>query len=263
LLKNAIEDKEHGFGERKADYKDGDLRLIADMADGDARLAIDALGFILDNAPANKSGKVKLSKKLIDEAFQKKSIYYDKEEDRYNLLSALQKSVRGSDPDAALHYLARLIEGGADLLMVSRRLLVMAAEDVGIAYPTAVAITHAAVESARLTGFPEARIQLAFATVLLASLPKTNRAYVAYEKAASDLKSKDVPDIPDFLKDSHYSGSKKLGRGFGYLNPHDTNGQPKQRYLPQEMLDAGTRYYFPRDIGLEKNFKKYLEELWK
>jgi len=132
-----------------------------------------------------------------------------------------------------------------------------------MAYPNALSVAYAGVRASEMTGFPEARIHLAFITVFLCSLPKTNAALVAYDSAAHDIRENGFKGVPDFLKDGHYKGAEKLGRAKGYINPHSNNGKPSQRYLPEELLEIGKKYYFPKDIGFEKNFKNYLENIWK
>lgn len=190
---------------------------------------------------------------------QQRTSFYDKSEDKYNLLSALQKSIRGSDPDASIHYLARLIEGGADIQMIGRRLMVIASEDVGMAYPNAVSIVTSCVQAALMVGFPEAEINLAQAVILMASSPKSNRSVMALYGAKADLKNMDTGDVPDHLKDSHYSGAKDRGLGIGYKYPHDYGGWVSQQYLPDSLV--GKVYYEPTENGNESGFKKYLDGL--
>ena len=257
LLKRTLDDKERGFGSLKIQYDEKALRNLADMSEGDARIALDTLGFIIDNL--KKEGKI--DNGMIREAMQKRTVFYDKSEDKYNLLSALQKSIRGSDPDASIHYLARLIEGGADEMMIGRRLLVIASEDIGMAYPNAITVVTACVQAAHMVGFPEARINLAEAVILLASCPKSNRAYMALESAQRDLENRKTGDVPPALKDSHYGGAKKRGIGEGYKYPHDYGGYVKQQYLPDELYKEEVKYYEPTENGSEASFKKYLESL--
>ncbi|MDR2157480.1 MAG: replication-associated recombination protein A, partial [Clostridiales Family XIII bacterium] len=258
LLLNALNNAETGLGKRKIPHDDKALRVLADMSGGDARVALDRLGFIADNM--EEDGRVTLD--AVREAMQRQTIFYDKEEDRYNLLSALQKSVRGSDPHAAAHYLARLIEGGADILMIGRRLLVMASEDVGMAYPAAIGVVTSCVQAALMVGLPEARINLAQATVFLASCPKSNAACMALEAAIDDLRAHNVDDVPDHLKDTHYKGAEARGLG-GYLYPHAYGGWVRQQYLPNDLHRKGTKYYFPTENGRESTFKKYLDSIEK
>lgn len=259
LLKRTIKDKNKGLGGWGISYEEEALYLLADMSGGDARVALDTLGFIADNL---SSGEV-LSKEIIGEAMQRQTTFYDKSEDKYNLLSALQKSIRGSYPDAAIHYLARLLEGGGDLQMIGRRLLVIASEDVGMAYPSAITIVTACVQAALMVGLPEAQINLAQAVVLMASCPKSNAACMALERAKSDLKTKKIDDVPAHLKDSHYSGATKRGHGIDYKYPHNYGGYVTQQYLPDNLYHQGVRYYEPTSNGSESSFKKYLEELKK
>lgn len=259
LLKRTLTDEEKGFGKLGVRCSDDTLRVLADMSGGDARVALDTLGFIIDNLDENSE----ITSELIGEAMQRQTSFYDKQEDKYNLLSALQKSVRGSDPDAAIHYLARLLEGGADIQMIGRRLMVMASEDVGMAYPNAISIVTSCVQAALMVGLPEARINLAEAVVLLASSPKSNRSYMALEKATSDLHHKKISDVPDHLKDTHYKGASDRGLGKGYLYPHQFGGYVKQQYLPDSLHEEGVKYYEPTENGNEKSFKKYLEDLKK
>jgi len=259
ILNRTLSDKEKGFGHMDIKVEQQALAVLADMSNGDARIALDAMGFILDNL--EEGGGINLD--VVREAMQKQTTFYDKREDKYNLLSALQKSIRGSDPDAAVHYLARLIEGGADEMMIGRRLMVIAAEDVGMAYPNAVSIVTSCVTASHMVGFPEARILLAEAVVLLASCPKSNRAYMALEAAMADLRSKTIDDVPLHLKDGHYGGAKDRGIGIEYKYPHQYGGYVKQQYLPDNLYKQGVRYYQPTENGNEASFKKFLESLEK
>lgn len=257
ILKRTIIDTEKGFGGLNVKYDEDALKILADMSSGDCRVALDTLGFIVDNLEEGK----KIDKNIVAEAMQQQTTFYDKEEDKYNLLSALQKSVRGSDPHAAIHYLARLIDGGADLNMIGRRLMVMASEDIGMAYPNAISIVTSCVQAAQMIGFPEARINLAHATVLLASCPKSNAANEALDKAMADLKRRKINDVPPHLMDAHYGGASKLGRGLDYKYPHAYGGYVTQQYLPDNLYKEGVKYYEPTSNGSEAAFKKYLEEL--
>lgn len=259
LLKRTLTDEVKGFGGLNVKYEENALRMLAEMSGGDARVALDTLGFIIDNL---SEGSL-LDEKIIGEAMQRQTTFYDKSEDKYNLLSALQKSVRGSDPDAAVHYLARLIEGGADIQMIGRRLLVMASEDVGMAYPNAITIVNSCVQAALMVGFPEAQINLAQAVVLMASCPKSNASNEALNMAMRDLKSRKIDDVPLHLKDSHYSGAAKRGHGIDYKYPHAYGGYVTQQYLPDNLYNEGVRYYYPTENGSESSFKRYLEELKK
>lgn len=257
IIERAIHDREKGIGALGISWEEDAVELLAEFSGGDARVALDTVGFIADNVDEGQA----VTKEIVSEAMQRKTVFYDKESDRYNLLSALQKSVRGSNPDAAVHYLARLVEGGADLQMIGRRLLVMASEDIGMAYPSAVSIVTACVQAAQMVGLPEAVINLSQAVVLMASAPKSNSAYMAYAKALEDLKNKNIDDVPDHLKDSHYAGAKAMGLGEGYKYPHSFGGYVKQQYLPDNLYREGVKYYEPTENGSESSFKKYLESL--
>ncbi|MGL4485046.1 MAG: replication-associated recombination protein A, partial [Anaerovoracaceae bacterium] len=259
IINNALDDKERGFGNLDIKFAEGALNTFAAMCSGDARVALDAIGFIIDNC--NIGEEITLSK--IEEAMQRQTTFYDKSEDKYNLLSALQKSIRGSDPDAAIHYLARLIEGGADVVMIGRRLLVMASEDIGMAYPNAISIVTACVQAAQMIGLPEARINLAQAVILLSSCPKSNAVINAIDSAAIDLQKRTIDDVPLHLKDAHYSGAKDRGIGIEYKYPHAYGGYIEQQYLPDNLLSEGVKYYNPTDNGSEKAFKDFLINLKK
>ena len=259
IVKRALTDKEIGFGNLDIKYDEEALKVLAQLANGDARVALDAVGFIVDNLVEGQT----IDKKIVSEAMQRKIGFYDKGDDRYNLLSALQKSIRGSDPDAAIHYFARLIDGGADILMIGRRLLVMASEDVGMAYPSAISIVTACVQASQMVGLPEAAINLSQAVILLASAPKSNASYMAYNAAMEDLHRRQIDDVPPHLKDSHYSGAAKLGFGQSYKYPHAYGGYVKQQYLPDNLYKEGVKYYKPTENGSEASFKKYLEGLEK
>ena len=257
LLERAMKDEIKGFGKLDLKYDEDALLLLALMSGGDCRRALDALGFIVDNLPQGRD----IDREIVAEAMQKQTTFYDKEEDKYNLLSALQKSIRGSDPDAAVHYLARLIDGGADLMMICRRLLVIASEDIGMAYPSAISIVTACVQAAQMVGFPEAQINLAQAVVLMASCPKSNAAKAALGEAMADLHRRTIDDVPAHLMDAHYGGASKLGRGLTYLYPHDFGGYVTQQYLPDDLYREGVQYYHPTENGSEAAFKKHLESL--
>ncbi len=257
LVKRAIEDKDIGFGNLNIKYNEEAIKILCEMASGDARVALDAIGFIIDNIEIGGE----ISKEIVAEAMQRKIGFYDKSEDRYNLLSALQKSIRGSDPDAAIHYFARLVDGGADIQMIGRRLLVIASEDIGMAYPTAISIVTSCVQASLIVGFPEAAIILSQAVILLASSPKSNRSYEAFSAALSDIQAKEIDNMPDHLKDTHYNGAKKLGYGIGYKYPHAYGGYVQQQYLPDSLHKNGTKYYIPTENGSEKGFKQFLDSL--
>lgn len=258
LLLRALNNREKGFGNLNIGFDEDALDILAGLANGDGRVALDTLGFIVDNLDLKKQH---ITRELVAEAMQRKIGFYDKGDDRYNLLSALQKSIRGSDPDAAIHYFARLVDGGADIQMIGRRLLVIASEDIGMAYPSAVSIVTSCVQAAQMVGYPEAAINLAQAVILMASSPKSNTAVTAYQEALADVRSRRIDDVPAHLKDSHYKGAEKLGLGEGYKYPHAYGGYVEQQYLPDNLYREGVRYYRPTSNGSEASFKKFLEGL--
>ena len=257
LILRALTDKEKGFGNLEIPYDEEALDILTDLANGDGRVALDTFGFIIDNLNLGD----KITKEMVAEAMQRKIGFYDKGDDRYNLLSALQKSIRGSDPDAAIHYFARLVDGGADIQMIGRRLMVIASEDIGMAYPSAISIVTSCVQAALMVGYPEAVINLSEAVILLASAPKSNAAYMAYEKALADIRKKKIDDVPLHLKDAHYQGAKKMGIGKDYKYPHAYGGYVQQQYLPDNLYAEGVKYYEPTSNGSEGSFKKFLEGL--
>lgn len=258
ILHRALEDAENGLKNYGLKYDEGALELIAELCGGDARVALDTLGFIAENIEDGMT----IDTALVGEALQRRVGFFDRGDDRYDLLSALQKSIRGSDPDAAVHYLARLIEGGADLHMICRRIAVMASEDIGMAFPQAISIANACIQAALMTGLPEARINLAQAVIMLASSPKSNSCITAIDEAVADIRRRKISEVPMHLRDSHYSGATKRGVK-GYLYPHSYGGYVEQQYLPDDLYSEGVRYYRPTENGKEGAFKKYLEALHK
>ena len=235
---------------------------IAGSACGDVRKALNSLEVAVMAAKPDENQNIVVNLELAEAVTMKKAFRHDRDGDsHYDVLSAFQKSVRGSDPDAALHYLARLVEAG-DLQSICRRILVMAAEDIGLAYPNAIVITKACVDSALQLGFPEARIPLAEAVIMLATAPKSNSAICAVDAALLDIRSGKMGDIPQHLKDSHYQGAEKLGHGNNYKYPHSyPNHYVKQQYLPDTLL--GRKYYNYGDSKLEQQTKAYWDNLKK
>lgn len=247
-LIRAIEDEERGFGKLEIDISDEALSHFATASNGDVRSSLNALELAVLSTDKNDEGIVYLDIKTAEECMQKKSFGSDKDGDgHYDVLSAFQKSIRGSDVNAALHYLGRLIEAG-DLQSISRRLLVIAYEDVGLASPQAGARTLAAIETSERIGFPEARIPLANAVIELCLSPKSNSAVIAIGEAISDIQKGIIGEVPDHLRDAHYKGAKELGRGIDYLYPHDyESGWVAQQYLPNNIKHK--QYYRPKKTG--------------
>jgi putative ATPase len=236
------------------------LTYIAECSTGDLRRAINVLQLSMVTTNLDDKGRLIITAHAVKECFQNKALNYDKMGDNhYDILSAFQKSIRGSDADAAVHYLARLVKAG-DLISICRRLMVISAEDIGLAYPQAVSIVKSCVDCALQLGFPEARIPLAEAVILLATSPKSNSAYLAIDAAMSDLDSSDVGDIPANLKDGHYAGAKKLGRSQGYIYPHGhQNSYVLQQYLPDKIKTK--KYYVPGKNKNEQISRDYWEKI--
>ena len=241
------------------DVSDDVLDFIAKRSGGDVRKALNAVDLLVAAAEEKKGVKT-FSKDDAEQVVSYSSSRYDRQDDvHYDLLSALQKSVRGSDPDAALHYLARLLDAG-DLISPCRRLLVMASEDIGLAYPQAVAVVKACVDAAHQLGLPEAIMPLSQAAVLLATSPKSNSANAAYSRALSDIHAGEFSDVPDHLKPGSYSGAKNLGRGQGYKYAHAyEDSYVSQQYLPESIKDA--KYYEYGDNKAEQAAKAYWDRI--
>ena len=229
---------------------------LAAYCNGDVRKALNGLEVALNSTKPNDDKEILIDLEAAKDSTQSKVIAFDMDGDsHYDILSAFQKSLRGSDADGAIHYLARLIKGG-DLISICRRLQVIASEDIGLAYPQAAFIVKSLVDSARELGFPEARIPLAEATILLATSPKSNSSYVAIDRALDDLENITIDDIPMHLKDAHYGGASKLGRGIEYKYPHKyENHYVKQQYLPDNIKNKV--YYEYGDNKIEKTMKEY------
>lgn len=242
----------------KAD--DDVLNLLAEKSGGDVRRALNSLELAVSYTPPNSDGQIHLTANTVEQCTQKKIIKYDKMGDsHYDILSAFQKSIRGSDPDAAVHYLARLVEAD-DLQSICRRLMVIACEDIGLAYPTAITVVKSCVDSALMLGFPEARIPLAEATLLLATAPKSNSAYMALDAAITDLESIDTGNIPRQLQNVHFDGEGDLPKGQNYLYPHDyPNHYVKQQYLPNKI--KGKKYYEFGNNKAEQSAKEYWDKI--
>ena len=256
LLKRTLEDTDKGFGALQISYDENALRTLAEMSGGDCRVALDTLGFIVDNLSEGST----LDSEIVAEAMQRQTTFYDKEEDKYNLLSALQKSVRGSDPDAAVHYLARLLHGGADVVMIGRRLLVMASEDVGMAYPSAISVVTACVQAAQMVGLPEAQFPLADAVLLVCNAPKSNSGHNAILAAREDVRAGKAGPIPRQLQNKHFDGADNPVKGQFYKYPHDyPNHWVVQQYLPENL--QGTHYYEYGENKTEQAYRAYWERI--
>nr|WP_072514182.1 replication-associated recombination protein A [Ndongobacter massiliensis] len=237
------------------------LEALFSASGGDGRILINTLEIAALSTPPDAKGEIVLDFNAIQNSVQKKIVRYDKgEEEHYNTISAFIKSVRGSDPDAAVYYLARMLEGGEDPLFIARRLVILASEDIGNAQPMGLVLANACYQACMQIGLPEARIILSQATTFLASSPKSNASYMAVERAQEFVRTHPLPDIPDHLKDTHYAGAKQLGRGEGYLYPHDfPGGYVLQNYLPDGIIKEV--FYAPKEIGEERILRDYLRAI--
>ncbi|MGL4329864.1 MAG: replication-associated recombination protein A [Clostridium sp.] len=255
-LDRAITLRSKEFNEISVKVTHEAIEYLAAYCNGDVRKALNGLEVALNSTKPNDDKEIVIDLEVVKDSTQSKVIAFDMDGDaHYDILSAFQKSIRGSDADAAIHYLARLIKGG-DLISICRRLQVIAAEDIGLAYPQAALIVKSLVDSARELGFPEARIPLAEATILLATSPKSNSSYVAINRALADLENMTIDDIPMHLKDAHYEGASKMGRGIEYKYPHAyENHYVKQQYLPDNIKNKV--YYEYGDNKMEKTTKEY------
>jgi putative ATPase len=260
IIHIALTDKDRGFGCRDIKIEDKALVFLAKVSDGDARRALNAIEIGAATTPSDKNGRINYTLKVAEESIQKKSVLYDKDEDgHYNTISAFIKSMRGSDPDAALYWLAKMLYAGEDPRFIARRIIICAAEDVGNADPQALVVANAALNAAEFVGMPEARIPLAQAAVYIATAPKSNAAYLGIEAALADVKEGRMLEVPEHLKGTGYKGAKQLGRGQGYKYAHDY----KDHYVKQDHLPCNRVYYEPTDIGYEKQIKEYLCKLKK
>ena len=263
LLRRAVYDVEKGMGIYNAEIDEDALEFLADMCNGDARNALNAVELgVLTTEPAT-DGKIHITLDVAAECIQKRVTLYDKNGDKhYDTISAFIKSMRGSDPDAAVYYLARMIYAGEEPAFIARRIMICAAEDVGNADPQALVVATSAALAAERLGFPEARIPLAQAAVYVACAPKSNAAYGAIDEALAWVEQHKTEPIPSYLQDAHYPGAAKLGHGIGYKYAHDyENHWVKQQYLPDGV--DGHEFYHAGDLGYEAKMKRWLKDLKK
>lgn len=261
LLVRAVTDDEKGMGIYQAKVTDEALDFLADMAEGDARSALNAIELGILTTEPGENGQIVIDIGVAQECIQKRVMRYDKGGDNhYDIISAFIKSMRGSDPDAAVYYLARMIDAGESVTFISRRIMICASEDVGNADPQALQVAVAASLAVERVGLPEARIILAQAVTYVAGAPKSNAAYMAVNQALEAVRKRKNGMVPNHLRDASYKGASKLGRGIGYRYAHDYPGHyVKQQYLPDELM--GTVFYEPTENGYEKNIRKYLDGL--
>ena len=259
LLDRALTDTEHGLGRFEVTATEEALGFLAEVADGDARRALNALEigvFSIASIATDTDTERVLELDVAEESVQKKAVHYD-DDMHYDAASALIKSLRGSDPDAAIYWLARMLEAGEDPRFLARRLVILASEDIGNADPQALVLANAAAQATERVGMPECRIILAQATCYLALAPKSNASYLAIDRAIEDVRTRSVLPVPRHLKDSHYPGAGQLGHGEDYAYAHDGD----DGWVDQDYLGVDRTYYEPTDRGHEQQMKQRLEEL--
>lgn len=257
ILRNAVSDAERGLGKLNVELTEEAARYIAIMSDGDARRALNALEVAALSSRPPSGEKLTMDVPLVAESIQRKALVYDRNEDEhYDTASAFIKSLRGSDPDAALYWLAKMLEGGEDPRFIVRRLMIFASEDISNAQPTALVVATAAMQACEFVGMPESQIILAHAVTYLACSPKSNASYMALMKAKQDVQEGRTLPVPEHLRDSHYPGAEKLGHGKDYKYAHDYDGH----WVDQEYIPTSKVYYEPTDIGAEKQIKERLEK---
>lgn len=257
LIIRAITDVENGMGAYNAAIDDEAAEFLANAANGDARLALNAIELGILTTPPSEDGVIHITAPIASECIQKRNVGYDKNGDNhYDTISAFIKSMRGSDPDAAVYYLARMLYAGESIEFIARRIMICAAEDVGNADPMAIQVAVSAAQAVHQLGMPEARIPLAQAAIYVASAPKSNAAYNAINSAMSLVEKERTYDIPSYLKDASYKGAETFNHGIGYKYAHDYDKHyVEQQYLPDEIKDI--RFYVPTDNGYEKEIQKY------
>lgn len=260
LILRAVNDKEKGMGSYEAVIEEEALDFLADMAGGDARCALNAVELAVLTTPRSEDGKIHLTLPVAEECIQKRVVRYDKNGDNhYDIISAFIKSMRGSDPDAAVYYLAKMLYAGEDVKFIARRIMILASEDIGNADPQALQVAVAAAQAVERVGMPESQIILSQAVTYMACAPKSNSAVNAIFAAMNSVK-KTKTTVPAHLQDAHYGGHNKLGHGVGYQYAHDyPNHYVKQQYLPSEIL--GEQFYEPGDLGYERVIKEHMKKI--
>lgn len=256
LMKRALAEPERGLGKWPVEISPEALRHLAVTSDGDARKCLNALEIGVLTTVPEEGGVIRFDLRVAEESIQRKAVVYDADEDQhYDTISAFIKSMRGSDPDAAVYWLAKMLYAGEDIRFIARRIVICASEDVGMADPQALMLAVAAQQAVEFLGMPEARIPLAQATIHVATAPKSNRAYVAIDKALEEVKQGVTLAVPKHLRDAHYKSANKLGHGEGYQYSHDFEGA----YVPQAYLPEGRSYYEPSESGNERRVKERLD----
>lgn len=262
LLLRAVTDTKKGLGSYQAVLEEDALEFLADISGGDARAALNALELGVLTTARGGDGKIHIDLETASECIQKRVVRYDKTGDQhYDTISAFIKSMRGSDPDAAIYYLAKMLYAGEDIRFISRRIMICAAEDVGMADPQALVVASAAAQAVERIGMPEAQIILAEAVAYVACAPKSNASYMALNEAMESVRQKKTT-VPPHLQDAHYKGAAKLGHGLGYKYAHDyPNHYVDQQYLPAEL--EGERFYHPTENGYERQVREYFRKIGK
>lgn len=258
LMQRALVDEERGLGRWKASITDEATHHLATVSDGDARKCLNALELAVLSSKPDAEGRITIDLVVAEESVQQKTVVYDGDGDaHYDTISAFIKSMRASDPDAAIYWLAKMLYAGEDIRFIARRIVIAASEDVGMADSNALRVAIAAQQAVEFIGMPEARIVLGHATIYLATAPKSNRAYLAIDAALEDVKQGRTLPVPKHLRDGHYKGAKNLGNGIGYLYPHDFEGG----FVPQRCIEGGKQYYEPTTNGLEGRIKERMDHL--
>ncbi len=261
LLRRAVEDPVKGMGAYHAELDEEACDFLADIANGDARAALNALELGILTTGPGEDGRIHITLPVAEECIQRRRLRYDKGGDNhYDVISAFIKSMRGSDPDAAVYYLARMLDSGEDVAFIARRIMICASEDVGNADPMALCVAVSAAQAVERLGMPESRIVLSHAATYVACAPKSNSACVAIDKALDIVRSTETSPVPPYLCDSHYSGAAKMGRGIGYQYAHDfPNHYSGQQYLPDAYKDMV--FYEPSDNGYEQVIREYFDRI--
>ena len=261
LLLRAVSDVKKGMGAYNAEIDEDALEFLADVCNGDARAALTAIELGILTTERSDDGKIHITIDVASECIQKRVISYDKTGDNhYDTISAFIKSMRGSDPDAAVYYLARMLYAGEDIKFIARRIMICASEDVGNADPMALVVATSASQAIERIGMPEAQIILSQAVTYVACAPKSNAAYGAIDAAMRAVRNNVTPPVPAHLQDAHYKGAEKLGHGLGYKYAHDyPNHYVEQQYLPDALV--GTKFYEPTEIGYEKKIREHFDRI--
>lgn len=261
LIHRAVYDKEKGMGSYRAEIDEEAEEFLADIVGGDARMALNAVELAVLTTDRSSDDKIHITLEVLSECVQRRVVRYDKNGDNhYDTVSAFIKSMRGSDPDAAVFYLAKMLYAGEDVKFIARRIMICASEDVGNADPNALTVAVSAAQAVERLGMPEARIVLAQAVTYVASAPKSNAAYLAVDKALSVVRESRTAPVPTYLCDAHYKGAGKLGRGIGYKYAHDyPNHYVEQQYLPDAYKDM--TFYEPTENGYEQTIREYFKKI--